>query len=195
MGRHASFDKDKVLDNALMLFWSRGFAASSLRQLEEVTDLHPGSLYHHFQSKEGLYLCALEHYISHYLHPRIEKHLISGNPIEGLRRFLTSGYRHSREEQYRNCCFVACTSTELHLLPETASQLVNLALDDIQQALSKQVSRFNSAPPQSNLDLASELTNFFLGLQLMARIKANQHQLDQLVKCSLQHILQRNLPG
>ncbi|WP_252176749.1 TetR/AcrR family transcriptional regulator [Endozoicomonas sp. 4G] len=193
MGRHTSFNKDKALDNALALFWSRGFSASSLRQLEEATDLHPGSLYYHFKNKEGLYLQVLQYYIDHYLQLRIDKHLSSGPPLEGLRRFLTAGYRHSRDRQYQNCCFLACTSTELHLLPDQAAELVRQAVDRIQQALLAQI--LNSAeknliaPGLSSTDAARELTSFFLGLQLMARINPNQHQLDLLVKRSLGHIL------
>ncbi|MGI9280838.1 MAG: TetR/AcrR family transcriptional regulator [Endozoicomonas sp.] len=193
MGRHTSFNKDKALDNALTLFWSRGFSASSLRQLEEVTDLHPGSLYHHFKNKEGLYLHVLQYYIEHYLQLRIQKHLGSGPPLEGLRRFLTAGYRHPRDMQYQNCCFLACTSTELHLLPEQAAELVKQAVNNIQQALLTQILKGAEkkliSPNLSSTDAARELTSFFLGLQLMARISPNQHQLDLLVKHSLQHIL------
>ncbi len=193
MGRHTSFNKDKALDNALALFWSRGFSASSLRQLEEATDLHPGSLYHHFKNKEGLYLHVLKYYIEHYLQLRIQKYLGSGPPLEGLRRFLTAGYRHPRNVQYQNCCFLACTSTELHLLPDQAAELVRQAVNTIQQALMAQILRGTEknliAPCLSSAEAARELTSFFLGLQLMARISPNQHQLDLLVKHSLEHIL------
>ena len=106
MGRHTRFDRNTILDHTLPLFWSRGFAASSVRQLEEVTDLHPGSLYHQFHNKEGLYLAVLHRYVDHQLTERIDRYLLSGSPLEGLRRFFTSGYRHSKDEQYRNCCFL-----------------------------------------------------------------------------------------
>ena len=186
MGRHSAFDKDAVLDNALTLFWSRGFSASSLRQLEEVTELHPGSLYYHFKNKEGLYLSTLEYYLDHYFQVRIEQYLNPPLALDGLRRFFTTGYRHPKEEQFRNCCFLACSSTELHLLPEQARELVNCGLDTLQGALKIQL---KSIKPDTSEDTARELANFFLGLQLMARITPNQHYLDTLVKHSLQQIL------
>ena len=194
MGRHTRFDRNTVLDHTLSLFWSRGFAASSVRQLEEVTDLHPGSIYHQFQNKEGLYLAVLQRYIEHQLTRRIEKHLSSGQTLEGLRRFFTSGYRHPKNEQYRNCCFLACSSTELHLLPDEARTLVHNGLAQIQQAmeqwLQKAVEKSILPADFDCADRAREMTSFFLGLQLLARIKPNQHQLDSQVKSSLQHILQ-----
>lgn len=193
MGRHAAFDKQSVLDNALTLFWSRGYSATSLRQLEEVTELHPGSLYHHFKSKDGLYLGTLEFYLSHYFQKRIEQYLNPTLSIDGLRRFLTTGYRHSKEEQFRNCCFLACTSTELHLLPEQAATFVSQGIDSLRNALRRQVHNITSGQQLSteyNETTAQELISFFLGLQLLARITPNQHQLDALVKHSLNQILQ-----
>lgn len=193
MGRHLSFNKETVLNNALTLFWSRGFAASSLRQLEEVTELHPGSLYHHFNNKEGLYISVLKHYLEHHMQTRITQYLCADSPLEGIRRFLTTGYRNLKEEQFRNCCFLACTSTELHLLPEEARHLVNQGIDDIQSAFERQVKRLSDHPllveSSKTPEIAQELTCFFLGLQLTARIKPNQHQLDTIVKNSLQQIL------
>ena len=190
MGRHAAFDRDSVLDNALTLFWSRGYSATSLRQLEEVTELHPGSLYYHFQNKEGLYLSTLDFYLNHDLRARIEQYLNPASSEDGLRRFLTTGYRHSKEEQFRNCCFLACTSTELHLLPEQARELVNRGLDTLRNALESQLQQISPESDHSTYsDKAQELISFFLGLQLLARVTPNQHQLDALVKHTLHQIL------
>lgn len=193
MGRHTSFNTETVLENALALFWSRGFAASSLRQLEEVTELHPGSLYHHFKNKEGLYISTLNYYLEHQMQTRINTYLTSNAPLDGIRRFLTSGYRHNKSEQFRNCCFLACTSTELHLLPEEARSLVNNGITGLQTAFEKQLRKLVSQGydhlSEKTIEVSQDLACFFLGLQLFARIKPNRHQLDSMVKNSLQQIL------
>ncbi|UYM14556.1 TetR/AcrR family transcriptional regulator [Endozoicomonas euniceicola] len=192
MGRHSTFDKETVLKSALALFWSRGFTATSLRQLEEVTELHPGSLYHHFKNKEGLYLNVLKYYLEHDMHTRINRYLTGDSPLDGIRRFLTTSYRHHQEEHYRNCCFLACSSVELHLLPQEARNLVNQGVTDIQSAFEKQLSQLADKGyrlPKDSSETARQLACLFLGLQLFARIKPNQHQLDTMVKTSLQQIL------
>ena len=192
MGRHSNFEKETVLKNALALFWSRGFTATSLRQLEEVTELHPGSLYHHFKNKEGLYISVLKYYLEHDMQIRINRYLTGDSPLDGIRRFLTTRYRNHQEEHYRNCCFLACSSVELHQLPQEARNLVDQGMTDIQSAFEQQLSQLADKGyklPESTSETARQLVCLFLGLQLFARIKPNQHQLDTMVKSSLQQIL------
>jgi AcrR family transcriptional regulator len=62
MPRPAQFKRDEVVEKAMRAFWDHGYGATSLADLVEVTDLNPGSLYAAFQSKEGLFLAALDHY-------------------------------------------------------------------------------------------------------------------------------------
>ena len=193
MGRHSSFNTETVLENSLTLFWSRGFSASSLRQLEEVTELHPGSLYHHFKSKEGLYVSALNYYLEHQMQDRINKYLTDNSPLDGIRRFFTTGYRHNIDERFRNCCFLACTSTELHLLPKEAGLLVSKGINNLHNTFEKQlhhlIKQGHSNLAEKTTESAQELICFYLGLQLLARINPNQHELDATVKNNLHQIL------
>ncbi len=197
MGRPITFDRHTVLNNALALFWSRGFAASSLRQLEEVTELNPGSLYYHFTNKELLFQATLRHYVDHPLSARISKNLSTGNPLEGIRRFLTSGYRHREEEQFKNCCFLACACTELPLLPDTTIELINSGIGIIRSGFQQQLERACKgglvASPRSSESLSLELSNLYLALQLLARARPNQKQLDDTVRQSLNHLLNQQV--
>ena len=62
MGRHKSYDREKVLDKALKLFWEKGYEGAHLQELVQVTGLNRFSLYKEFGSKEGLFDEALEKY-------------------------------------------------------------------------------------------------------------------------------------
>ncbi|MEX2518253.1 MAG: helix-turn-helix domain-containing protein [Paracoccaceae bacterium] len=62
MKRAAPYDRDTALSAALSLFWSKGFHATSLKGLEAALNMKPGSIYAAFDSKENLYLLALERY-------------------------------------------------------------------------------------------------------------------------------------
>lgn len=46
----------------MAVFWKNGFSGTSVRQLGTALDMRPGSLYASFQSKEKLYVEALEMY-------------------------------------------------------------------------------------------------------------------------------------
>jgi AcrR family transcriptional regulator len=56
------FDVDHVLDQAMLVFWERGYVGTSLDDLSSATGLGRGSLYATFASKDGIFRQALERY-------------------------------------------------------------------------------------------------------------------------------------
>lgn len=62
MPRATPYNRDAALDAAMTLFWEKGFHATSLKDLEAALSMKPGSIYAAFDSKENLYLLALERY-------------------------------------------------------------------------------------------------------------------------------------
>ncbi|MEM9798187.1 MAG: helix-turn-helix domain-containing protein [Pseudomonadota bacterium] len=62
MARHPAFDRDEIIDRARDLFWRQGWAGTSMKDLGDVLGLKPGSFYGAFESKEGLFLLALDRY-------------------------------------------------------------------------------------------------------------------------------------
>jgi TetR/AcrR family transcriptional repressor of nem operon len=62
MGRTKSFDEDAVLDQAVQLFWERGYEGTSLADLEAHLGLGRQSLYNSFGDKHALFLKALDRY-------------------------------------------------------------------------------------------------------------------------------------
>jgi AcrR family transcriptional regulator len=51
-----------LIDVAAERFWRQGFAATSLSQILEEAEVHGGSLYHFFRSKERLLLAVLDYH-------------------------------------------------------------------------------------------------------------------------------------
>lgn len=62
MPRKAGYDREDVLDKAQELFWAKGYHATSLKDLEAVLDMRPGSIYAAFGSKEALFSQTLRRY-------------------------------------------------------------------------------------------------------------------------------------
>ena len=63
MGRTRNFDVDEVLDRAMVVFWRRGYEATSLTELTSAMGIARPSLYAAFGNKEDLFKRALERYI------------------------------------------------------------------------------------------------------------------------------------
>ena len=62
MGRPRGFDADRVLDAALLVFWSKGYEGTTMADLSAATNLRPGSIYGAFGSKEGLFKQVVDRY-------------------------------------------------------------------------------------------------------------------------------------
>jgi len=61
-GRPLSFDRDQVLENAMHVFWQRGYEAASISELTAAMGITAPSLYSAFGDKERLFLEAIERY-------------------------------------------------------------------------------------------------------------------------------------
>ena len=62
MPRSASYDRDDLINRARELFWCKGWAGTSMKDLEHALNIRPGSFYAAFGSKDELYALALDQY-------------------------------------------------------------------------------------------------------------------------------------
>ena len=63
MARPREFDTAHVLEQATRVFWAKGYAAASLRDLIAAMGISKSSFYESFDSKRDLYLLVLDNYI------------------------------------------------------------------------------------------------------------------------------------
>lgn len=61
-GRPLSFDRDTALEQAMHVFWERGYEAASITELTTAMGITAPSLYTAFGDKERLFLEAIERY-------------------------------------------------------------------------------------------------------------------------------------
>jgi AcrR family transcriptional regulator len=62
LGRPRAFDREAALEAAMLVFWRKGFLATSMNDLCDAMGIRSPSLYAAFGGKEALYLEAVEHY-------------------------------------------------------------------------------------------------------------------------------------
>ena len=62
MARPTEYDLEKVLDNAMKLFWYKGYENVSISDLVESTGLNRRTMYSLFKDKEGVFKDALDNY-------------------------------------------------------------------------------------------------------------------------------------
>lgn len=89
MANKLKFERNEVVRTAGQLFWQKGFNATSTRDLQNATNMRPGSIYAAFGSKEGLYCEALKDYaqlMEGQLSQAINQH---NSVLDGLASFVT----------------------------------------------------------------------------------------------------------
>ena len=127
MGRQKQFDDTTVVRSARDLFWQRGYASTSLADLEAATGLSRSSLYMTYGSKRGLFDRALRNYLDEVIWPMLEPMEATGAGREEIvGYFLAQGanLRRSRRSVLTQGCLIANTSTELNVLDAEAVQIV-----------------------------------------------------------------------
>ena len=62
MARTREFNKEQALNEAMLLFWQKGYDATSFNDIVKATGVSRYGIYDEFDSKKGLYMAALSHY-------------------------------------------------------------------------------------------------------------------------------------
>ncbi len=101
MARPIEYDLYEVLDNAMEIFWEKGFNGVSMDDIVKHTGLNRRSMYALFKDKEGLFKDALDHY---YTKLSIHKlTVLKENPgKQGIEKFVES---FKFKENFKGCLF------------------------------------------------------------------------------------------
>ena len=112
MSRPRSFDEDAVLDQAVQLFWERGFEGTSLADLETHLGLGRQSLYNAFGDKQTLFLKALERYQRGVVEKRFGHLTAPGAGLDAIRAFFKANVEALTAPGPRRACLIANTILE-----------------------------------------------------------------------------------
>lgn len=114
-GRPRAFDRGEALERALLLFWSRGYGATSVQDLVEGLSLERGSLYGAFGDKRNFYLAAVQLYWDTY-ERRLVAALETGPVLPALREVLADPARaqeYASDAGVPQGCMIGNTTAEL----------------------------------------------------------------------------------
>lgn len=88
--RYKEYNKNKVLEQAIRLFWQKGFNGSSINDVVKVTGVNRFSLYHEFGNKDGILYASLELYRDRYSNHKLNILDAEGDAKELLKQFYLS---------------------------------------------------------------------------------------------------------
>jgi len=184
MARTASFDRQVALDRAVELFWSRGYYASSMKDIEKALDMRPGSLYATFGSKSGLFAEALGAYAAR--SGENFRQILEGSPgiVEGLKCYLRSFARTCSGGTPAQACMLIKTLLEVNAEDAALRAQVEEILAAIEQGLCEVLEK-GKAMGELRTDvecprLARLLQTQIIGLRAFAERNVPRAQIEAL---------------
>jgi TetR/AcrR family transcriptional repressor of nem operon len=190
MARQREFDADAALDRAMEVFWSKGYEATSLDDLCEVTGLSRSSLYAAFGSKRNLLLRSVERYVAQ-RNPRITAVLAQPGPVRDAFAALARQFIDQIVAgPGRRGCFLGNCAAELPRSDRTALARVKQGLATTEAAFCGALVRARARgelPPGADVDaLARFLTAGFQGLRLVGKVNPDRAVLEDIARTMLQ---------
>jgi AcrR family transcriptional regulator len=172
MGRPKNFTREAVLEKAMPVFWRRGFADTSLHELEQATGVNKSGLYAEFKDKEDLFVQSL----GYYLEGLEKKGLLTAEPLgwNNIERFLKIGPSSLAGQKG---CFAVNSMRESAILPREAIDLVTRSRSNLKQLLAKNIEA--ERPKMNPESLAQLVLTFFTGLSMQHNLSLSRRAADR----------------
>ncbi|EME98077.1 TetR/AcrR family transcriptional regulator [Streptomyces mobaraensis NBRC 13819 = DSM 40847] len=188
MARTREFDTEAAVGRAMELFWTRGYEATSVRDLTRHLGIGQGSLYAAFGDKDGLYRAALEHYRSTFAAAALSGLEEGADARSAIRALLVERIRIAVEHGGRGCLLVNAVTERL---PEDrpTRRVVRDVLAANQEALADLLraaaERGEISARHDAYTLAGFLVTFLNGLLVSSKITPDVRALEPLVEVAL----------
>lgn len=184
MPRKAAFDRNAALERAMTLFWTRGYARTSLKDIEAALDMRPGSIYAAFGSKEKLFRSALTLYAETSRASLYNTLSAAASPLEGLATHVRKLGRAMEASAPAKACMLMKTVLEA---PDDEGVLRGAAEDMMRQAETAFCEAFQAAQHAGQISadkdparLASRLQSEILGLRAYAQRSDASSRIEDL---------------
>lgn len=134
----------------MLLFWDKGFHATSLKDLEVALCMKPGSIYAAFDSKENLYLLALERYLNTSRTTFRAMMAAAVSPLQGLADHFRMLARLAQNDKARQACMLTKTLLDTRTtdpaIVEKSQEYMDAMLDEFSAGFSDAMTRGELRP-------------------------------------------------
>ena len=165
-----SFDVDKAVQNAMVLFWEKGYTDSSMAALLNVTGLTKGSFYNAFGSKRALFVKSLLKYDTQNRRALLQQLGAMDKPRFAIEEFFNRIIQSAAEDAERKGCFLINTSLELSAHDEETQSIVINALKEVETFFKQMIELGQIRGEITDSINAQELSKSLLGTLVSIRV-------------------------
>ena len=173
MARQLEFNKTVALEAAMHTFWSKGYEATSLSELESAMKLTRTSIYNTFGNKQNLFEKVIAHYQKTALGELFQLLENSQTIHEGIKKYLNGVIDfHFNEDTPGGCLIVLSILEREQHQPQTIAMLEN-AVQMMTKGLKEHIKRArDSGQISKNIDphiIATTIATTLTGIIVMGK--------------------------
>ena len=188
MARPREFDEQAVLDAAIQCFWSRGYEATSVKDLTGKAGITAASLYNAFGDKRALFRTALDQYVEGSIGERIRRSEAMP-PRAAIESFFQEIISRSLGDCEHKGCMLVNSALEMAPHDSEFRGIIVGVLDRIEAFF---LSRIAAGQADGTINaalsaekLAHHLLGVLMGVRVLARAKPEQTLLEGVVAPAL----------
>jgi TetR/AcrR family transcriptional regulator, transcriptional repressor for nem operon len=175
MARPREFDEAAVLDAAVRCFWTRGYEATSVRELALSMGITGASLYNAFGDN-----------VSQSFDDRVSRFEGTLSPLQAIKTFFAEIVERSLDDKDHKGCMLVNSALELAPHDPEFQQVVAGVLVKVEAFFGRCVTAGQAtgeiSSAQSTDDLARLLLGVLLGIRVLARARPEPDLLEGLVR-------------
>lgn len=197
MARIITFDKEKVLKAAMLLFWEKGYADTSMQDIEKAIKLNRPSIYNTFGNKRDLFLQALNHYLRIEVSKVIFQLENTTSAKTAIKSALNEVIKIIYNAENPGGCLVVLSVLESHQHNMETKKILDDVLIQIRDAVSARLKQgeenheFNH--PIDHQETAVRFVALEMGMCVMAKANFPKKDLEKLVDLTVQSIFDQDL--
>ena len=189
MGRRKGFDREEVLDEAMKVFWRKGYAATSVQDLVDRMGINRGSLYTTFGKKNDLFLAAIDRYREVLVAQRFAALEEQESPKHAIQTLFMGVVESAAGKDGAMGCLVTNTAVELSPHNREVSTKIANSLTLMEKAFTKALVRAQAdgeiGREKDPRALARFLTSSIQGLRVMSKANPDRAKLRDVAKLAL----------
>ena len=190
VGRPKEFDEQQALEQAMTVFWTYGYEATSVQDLLDAMGINRGSMYDTFGDKHALFSAAIDHY-GRTVTSGLEDLLDSGGSPLGTIRKTLRALRDQALKGTGTCsgCMATHTAIELDSHDAATVRVIRRLFGRMEKAFLRALDRAVEAGELSSRTDTRALARFFTGtvqgLVVLGKAAPPKAALDDVINVAL----------
>jgi AcrR family transcriptional regulator len=190
-GRPIRFDKDAVLEAAMLLFWERSYEGASMADLTQATGLNPSSIYAAFGDKKALFQLAVKRYME--IHAQYAVKALEEPTLEKVVRALFANtIAFLTTPGHPPTCMTLAGAVGCSVDAAPARDLMTEIRKQNQVAIKKRLLKARNSGELSNDidvgDYTRYLSTILAGLSIQAANGSTKAELKRTAEMALRHL-------